>query len=53
MIDVWTGFARTGDVPGPRWDPADRQALTFGGDAPVTDPWTAHRCDFWLPYMAR
>lgn len=53
MIDVWTGFARTGAVPGPLWSATERRALVFGGDAPTTDPWAGHRCDFWAPYMAR
>lgn len=56
MIDVWTGFARTGEVPGPAWSPDTREALAFGGDTPTTTPWTEHRCDFWaneLGHIAR
>jgi para-nitrobenzyl esterase len=48
MIDVWTGFARTGEVDGPRWDPGDRRARAFGAATPTTDPWATHRCGSWV-----
>lgn len=47
MIDVWTGFARVGELDAPRWSPQSREALAFGADTPTTTPWVAHRCDFW------
>jgi hypothetical protein len=44
MIDIWTGFARTGRAPWPTTPTV--QSLAPGHLGPA-DAWTDHQCDFW------
>ncbi|MCM6772599.1 carboxylesterase family protein [Nocardia sp. CDC159] len=44
MIDIWTGFARTGRAPWVTYPTV--QSLAPQGNSPA-DAWTTHRCDFW------
>lgn len=49
MIDIWTGFARTGRTTWPTF-PAVRSLAPH--DSGPVDAWAAHHCDFWsaLPH---
>jgi para-nitrobenzyl esterase len=44
MIDVWTGFARTGRTPWPT--PPTVQTLSPQGIGPI-DGWAEHHCSLW------
>ncbi|HWL86211.1 MAG TPA: hypothetical protein VNO21_10435, partial [Polyangiaceae bacterium] len=51
MIGIWTTLARTGDPGTPKWSPAAREAVVFGGPAPTWNPWAEHHCDLWRDFI--